>query len=130
MISLRMRFLVYGSCLLAGALLAPSMTFADADDRPPSRVVNFADLNLNSRAGVEILYHRLASAAQAVCEPIKRPDSLIPSAVGLACMRGALLTAVHSVNSPSLTAYYDERETRTTQHRLLLSAVNRVGVDR
>ena len=50
------------------ALAVTSVTFAaPVSDAVPSVTVRFDDLNLDSPAGADTLYHRISSAARAVC---------------------------------------------------------------
>jgi UrcA family protein len=100
-----------GSCalLLASVLVTPRVAYAESSDRPSSRIVRFADLNLDSRAGIEALYRRIQSAARNVCGPAEDLGSRRLSPAWQSCTREAVMTAVRRVDRPLLTAYYDER---------------------
>jgi len=119
MISLRLpAAFAIGSCVLASVLGAPSLASADSFVEPPTKIVHFADLNLNDRQGVEVLYRRIHGAARDVCGPPERAGSRIPSSAWQACMANAVKTAVQGVDRPMLTAYYDEHYGRRIQRRL------------
>jgi UrcA family protein len=81
-----------------------------ATDLPPgyevaTQVVKFSDLNLNDPKAVVTLYRRIATAADAVCEPVDL--QMIESRTRLRrCERKAIADAVRDVHSPSLTSFY------------------------
>jgi UrcA family protein len=113
MISLRLPpAFAIGSCVLvlANVLVTPQVAYAESSDQLPTRVVRFADLNLDSRAGIEVLYRRIQSAARDVCEPAQNPGSLRLTTAWQSCMRQAVTTAVRKVDRPLLTAYFEERD--------------------
>jgi UrcA family protein len=84
------------ACVLAAAS-------AYADDQSRSETVKFADLDLNTQAGVETLYDRVHAAARRVCI---RAGSLGPASN---CVREAEGAAIGKVNTPLLTAYYQKK---------------------
>jgi UrcA family protein len=88
--------------LLAGVLATAS---AQAGDQPRSETVKFADLNLDTSAGVQALYGRIHRAALRVCN---EPGEL---AITVACMHDAESKAIGKVNSPLLTAFYKQKTT-------------------
>jgi UrcA family protein len=125
MISLRLpAAFAIGSCVLAGLVAAPSLARADSLVEPPTKIVRFADLNLNSRQGVEALYRRIQGAARDVCEPLEHAGGRIPSSAWQACVANAVRTAVQGVDRPLLTAYYDEQYGRQIQRRLARTTAN------
>jgi UrcA family protein len=71
---------------------------------PPSTTVRFADLDLNTSAGANALYHRIRVAAKDVCGP--HGPSSVEYADWLGCVDGATGDAVRAVHSPLLTALY------------------------
>jgi UrcA family protein len=75
----------------------------------PSRVVNFADLDLTRSAGVAALYARIQLAARHVCEPVV-PRDLGSEQRGRACAAHAVEQAVADVNAPQLTSYHQEKQ--------------------
>jgi UrcA family protein len=91
--------------LAAAAWLAcASVAFSAhaGDDR--SETVKFADLNVDTQAGAETLYGRIHAAARRVCE--------LPAGemAGVRrCMNKAESEAIGKVNSPLLTAFYQQK---------------------
>lgn len=70
-----------------------------------TKVVSYADLNLNSTAGARTLYGRLRTAATAVCAPL-RGNSLRERMNWRDCFNPALARSVAEIDEPTLTAYY------------------------
>jgi UrcA family protein len=68
--------------------------------------VSYADLNLNTEAGAEVLYRRLRSAADQVCMSSGSLDAGIRAA-WRACYDKAMNSAVASVNKPMVTALHN-----------------------
>lgn len=71
----------------------------------PSVVVQYGDLNLNSKAGVAKLHARLKGAAQTVC------DSLNSRVLGLReqydrCVTDAISDGVKQVGNPNLSNFH------------------------
>lgn len=95
-------------CLLACALAACA-SFAPIDasrfDGIPSKRVSYADLDLNSAAGVRVLLHRLKWAAAEVCAPLEGWE-LRQNRSWHACYAHALADGVRQVNHPMLTVLY------------------------
>jgi UrcA family protein len=108
--TLNRTFVAYSSALLLASVLTASN--AQADEPLRSETVKFQDLNVNTPAGVEVLYRRIHSAARRVCEPPSGWPQLVGSA---ACTRDAEARAVAKVNLPSLTAYYQAKTGDRTQ---------------
>jgi UrcA family protein len=96
------------------AQAAPAQPF----DSPPSRLVRFADLDLNTREGALVLYRRIAAAARAVCGESERPGSPFPPTYWRNCVETATRSAVISVDRPQLTALYSERAGNAAPLRL------------
>jgi len=85
-----------------------STTPAMADQRdgePLTKVVSYADLNLNGEPGARTLYGRLRMAATQVCAPF-RGDSLREKTNWRECIEPALARSVAEIDAPVLTAYY------------------------
>jgi UrcA family protein len=102
---LKMKFLA--ACAITGTLLSPLSAVAYAVstlDEPPTRVVNFRDLDLNENVGIATLYTRIRVAAREVCEPLDN-WSLRLLRQQFDCREDAIGRAVADVNSPALTAY-------------------------
>ena len=91
---------------LAGPLTAGAVTTTSPDsDAVPSRVVRFADLNLDSREGVRRLYSRIKSAAEEVCVPVYF-RATASNVSQRQCQQRAVEAAVAAVRSDSLTALH------------------------
>ena len=75
-----------------------------AADQVRSETVKFADLNLDTPAGVETLYGRIHAAARRVCQ---QPAGELAATRG--CIAKAESEAVGKVNVPSLTAFYQQK---------------------
>ena len=71
----------------------------------PSVTVRYADLNLNTPAGVETLYSRLRTASRALCNVDER-RSLVEVMAAKSCYRQVLATAVNDANLPTLTTLH------------------------
>lgn len=78
------------------------------DGEPRTKVVSFADLNLNGEPGVQTLYGRLRLAAAEVCAPF-RGNSLREKTKWHECFDPALARSVAKVDEPRLTAYHLRR---------------------
>ena len=77
----------------------------------PSVTVRYADLNLNTAAGVEALYARLRAAARGVCNVGERRP--LNEAIGAkTCYRQVLAAAVDEVKSLTLSALHRAETTR------------------
>jgi UrcA family protein len=103
---LKMKSLI--ACALIGIILSPlsAVAFAmSALDNPPTRVVQFGDLDLGQDVGIAALYSRITSAVREVCEPLN-VWSLRTLHEERDCREEALGRAVADVNSPSLTTYF------------------------
>jgi UrcA family protein len=88
------------------AVSAPLLADTRATAQNISETVQYSDLNLSTRQGVQTLYVRLQTVAWHVCEQLgagSGPDG-IASAM---CRRGLVQAAVRKVNNPSLTALSD-----------------------
>jgi UrcA family protein len=68
--------------------------------------VSYADLNLNTEAGAEVLYRRLRRAAAEVCNPLGSVHAVV-QAGWRACYDKAMNSAVASVNKPMVTALHN-----------------------
>lgn len=74
-------------------------------DDIPSVVVQYGDLNLNSRAGVLKLHARLRSAAQDVCGPLNsRVLGLLEQYES--CVAAAIAQGVDAVGNESLSKFH------------------------
>lgn len=92
-------------CVLFGSAAAGTpWTSAQATDEPPppSKTVKFADLDIQTAAGAKVLYNRIRSAAEKVCQPVWHDPVLREATAG--CVATAIDNAVRTVNAPQLTA--------------------------
>jgi UrcA family protein len=88
--------------LMSGSLAANAQR-AEAAAQMPSVAVNYADLNLNTPAGVEALYARLRAASRSVCN-VGQGRALADAMASKSCYREVLATSVGNANLPTLTA--------------------------
>jgi len=111
-----------GAVLLATAALAVSPAWAASgggrttvDNDVERRVVNYADLNLQTDAGARALYRRLNGAARQVCheEEVYSGRELYRYSQFRWCYNSAMQRAVHDVNSPRLLALLQHRKFMT-----------------
>jgi UrcA family protein len=72
-----------------------------------SEKVNFADLNLSTLAGVNVLYDRISRAAHLVCAPA---DEFVHHTEYAKCCQTALDAAIAKVNNPLLSAVHQTRQ--------------------
>jgi UrcA family protein len=86
------------------ALTTPAMA-ERRDGESLTKVVSYADLNLNGAAGARTLYGRLRMAATQVCAPF-RGDTLREKTNWRDCFDPALARAVEEIDAPMLTAYH------------------------
>jgi UrcA family protein len=76
----------------------------------PIRIdVSYADLNIESAAGVKSLYGRLRFAAQRVCAPLDDGRGIPGNFRYQNCYKTALDSAVGQINKPVLTAMHQSR---------------------
>jgi UrcA family protein len=95
-----------GLALIGGAVLS-SHVLAGEPSEPPSITVKFADLNLQTPAGVEALYKRIHRAATQVCDSGGR--SLTILAYDRTCAAAAETQAIEKVQNAALSAFYQRK---------------------
>jgi len=96
-----------GLALIGGALLSSHVLAGEPSD-PPSITVKFADLNLQTPAGVEALYKRIHSAATQVCDwGGSRNLSIL--AHERKCAAAAETQAIGKVDNAALSAFYQRK---------------------
>lgn len=78
-----------------------------SDGQPRQSVVHYADLNLDSDAGTQVLYGRITGAARKVCTDID--SSYLRLNASRTCVADTIARAVLQVDSPRLTAMQAER---------------------
>jgi UrcA family protein len=86
---------------LVGCTSVVSTALAAAPAR--TATVSYADLDLDTEAGVEALYRRLLGAAHAACNPLDRRGA-VGEAEFQVCKAEALTRAVADIGNPRLTA--------------------------
>jgi UrcA family protein len=89
--------------VLTSGSFAANVQGAEAAAQIPSVTVSYADLNLNTPAGVEALYARLRAASRSVCNVGQR-RALVDVMASRSCYSQVLGTAVGNANLPTLTA--------------------------
>jgi UrcA family protein len=83
---------------VAAAMLVGVAQGAEA----PTKTVRYQDLNLNTEAGVQVLYKRIHGAANVVCGNYDVRD-LVVARAHKACVDRAVTEAVAAVNNQMLT---------------------------
>jgi UrcA family protein len=96
------RMTVVAIAAMSAAVLAGVTHAAETGDTLPNQVVVFKDLNLNSNAGVQVLYRRIQGAADQVCGKVDTRDLRGMSARKV-CVERAIANAVATVDSRMLT---------------------------
>jgi UrcA family protein len=96
------------AAIACGIALTTPATADQSDGEPLTKVVSYADLNLNSEPGARTLYGRLRMAATQVCAPF-RGDSLREKGNWRECFDSALARSVAEIDEPMLTAYHQSR---------------------
>ena len=92
---------------VAAICVASAAMGAHADELDaPTRTVRYADLNLNTPAGISVLYKRIRYTAEEVCGDAKW-RGLAEAAAAKACVDHAVKVSVHSVNNANLTKEYE-----------------------
>jgi UrcA family protein len=99
-ISIRSTLYTGAAGALALALCTANVASAD-EPNPPTKTVNYADLDIEQPAGVKVLYRRIQAAAKQVCP--RQMDSVDMIAAQQACINKAIDDAVKSVNVVALT---------------------------
>jgi UrcA family protein len=83
----------------------------------PTRVVEYADLNVTQQPGAEALYRRIENAARSVCR-VDATEPLAYVAQMRTCEEDAVAHAVADADLPMLTGLYAERADRQTARRV------------
>jgi len=109
-----------GAVLLAAAAIFefPQLALAASPSAHNGQAVTLSDLDLNTREGVETLYHRIESAARAACGPPVITGSRLPTYAWQACVSDAVKATVVKLDRPQLTAYYAERTAHAPDPKL------------
>jgi UrcA family protein len=88
--------------MVVAAMAATMLVGVAQAGEAPAQVVGFKDLNLNTDAGVQVLYQRIHGAADHVCGTVDGRDLQIARA-HKACVAQAMADAVAAVNNQMLT---------------------------
>jgi UrcA family protein len=94
---------------VAAVYVAFAVGAAHADEswvNAPQRTVHYADLNLNTQAGISVLYRRIRNAADQVCGDV-HSKRLVEAREAKACVAHAIQVSVQSVNNARLTNEYN-----------------------
>jgi UrcA family protein len=98
--------------MAAAAVCLATATFGaradEAGTEVQARTVHYADLNLNTEAGVAALYDRIRNAAEHVCPDVGSRE-LARAVAAQACVDRAIARSVKSVNNPKLTSEFAAR---------------------
>ena len=97
--------LLAGTALQASAQSTTEVTAKRLQDQR-SVAVNFADLNLDSPEGQEVLYNRIARAADEVCGPrsTRRAGSLAQASRNRTCYKETISRSMSKISSSALAA--------------------------
>lgn len=98
-----------GAVMVAGSVSATPETTVTAYDlsaREESRHVSYADLNLNTEAGMATLQSRIERAAREVCgrKIYRRTDGLAQSRRNAQCQEEAIAAALSQIRSNEVAA--------------------------
>jgi UrcA family protein len=93
------------AAIACGVAVTMPATAGQSDGAPMTKVVSYADLNLNSEPGARTLHGRLRMAARQVCAP-SWGNSLRERTNWRECFDSALERSVAEVDEPMLTAYH------------------------
>lgn len=111
---------LYRMALLSGVvgLCAAQAALADDANHKLSTgdiAVSYADLNLASATGLDMLYTRVQSAAYKVCGVRNMKVELDIVRKNRACVAGAIESAIGAIDNPRLTALHHARQLETNQ---------------
>lgn len=93
------------AAIACGIALTTPAKAEQSNGEPLTKVVSYADLNLNGEPAARVLYGRLRKASRQVCAPF-RGDSLREKANWRDCFHQALARSVATIDEPVLTAYH------------------------
>jgi UrcA family protein len=94
--------IVVMAAALAAGLLVGVAHGAEPGNGAPVKTVTYQDINLNTDAGVQVLYKRIHGAAKQVCGGLEIRD-LQGVRAHRACVQKAMDEAVAAVNNQMLT---------------------------
>lgn len=99
------------SIALAITLLSTSAAMAEAPMQDPhsSRVVAYADLDLERETGVQTLYRRITAAAREVCQPTAGILRIYQGRHMKRCVNDAVERAIADADRAELTRFHAQR---------------------
>lgn len=97
--------LIAAASASAIALSAPAA--ADAQTQARSGTVKYADLDLSSAAGARSMIQRIQSKARGLCSPEPATNHWAEYKDYRRCLTDAESGAVHRLNAPVVTAFYE-----------------------
>jgi len=102
---MKTKFHIALAAIACGIALTSPAIADQRDGESLTKVVSYADLNLNGEAGARTLYGRLRMAATQVCAPFKG-DSLKEKTRWRNCFDPTLERSIAEIDAPMLTAYH------------------------
>jgi UrcA family protein len=115
---MKIKSIVLTALVVCGFAASTTVVLANSVD-VPSEKVDFADLNLDSDKGAQVLLRRIESAAHDVCVPFDGRDTV--STARNNCVNSAVASAVAHVNNSKVTALFSHVY-KTTQPRKLVAS--------
>ncbi len=106
---LRKLQVVASFALVVSAPLVADAAYENADAVRGNLQVSFADLNLDSQEGVEVLYRRLKSASNRICGtgPYQQKSTVKSAVQARACFQSVLSRSVAKVGNARLTSIHE-----------------------
>lgn len=101
--------------LFAAVAIAPA-ALAQTPAEPASVRVAYGDLNMSTRAGGEILLHRISSAAKKACARVVERSPLTPAAM-TNCRQDTIESVVRQMNFATLTTAWNGEKATTLASR-------------
>ena len=98
-----------GLATLVGMLCLPGAVLADTEFKGRSEKVNYSDLNIDKKEGVEALYRRLKQASKRVCglDSLRVSGGVREISRSRACYRETLDEAVAEIESEELSSIHE-----------------------
>ena len=106
---------IVGALALLACGTNPAAAAGPDADPAPARVVDYADLNLASPAGISALYRRIRNAAHIVCDFSGDTRRLADHGDQIECRSRATERAVLQVGLPALKALHLASTARNTK---------------
>jgi UrcA family protein len=116
---MKIKPIVLTAMVVCGFAASTTVVLANGVD-VASKTVGFADLNLDSDKGAQVLLKRIESAARDVCSPFDGRDAVSLSARNN-CVNSAVGSAVAHVDNNKVTALFSHVY-KTTEPRKLVAS--------